>query len=155
LIQFELTNHLDQPVEQVFAFLTDSRNLTTWQSNLIENEQLTEGPVRVQTRFRELRKLGRKPSEIQGEFTDFEPNQRFATRTLTEPLVLVNYTFEPETGGTRLGFTFVMQTRGMMRLLEPLISRSIKQEFEEDFEKLKGVLADQPQAGPDQVRAGK
>ena len=41
MIQHEVTIHLNRPVEQVFAFLADSQNLRTWQSNLIENEQLT------------------------------------------------------------------------------------------------------------------
>lgn len=58
MIQHEVTVHLNRPVEQVFAFLADYQNLQTWQSNLIENEQLTKGPVRIGTRFREIRQTG-------------------------------------------------------------------------------------------------
>ena len=78
MIQHKVTIHLNRPVEQVFAFLVDTRNLHTWQSSLIRNELLTEGPLRVGTRFREVRRMGPRQSEIQAEITAFEPNKRFA-----------------------------------------------------------------------------
>jgi len=140
MIQHEVTLHLKRPVEQVFAFLADYQNLRTWQSNLIENEQLTEGPFRVGTRFREVRRTGPGQSEIHGEITDFEPNKRFSTRTTTKPQVTVSYSLEGENGGTRLNYKFVMLTSGMMRLLEPLIAGSIKKDTNLDFQKLKNIL---------------
>jgi len=140
MIQHEVTIHLNRPVEQVFAFLADSQNLRTWQSNLIENEQLTEGPLRVGTRFREVRRTGPSQSEIRGEITDFESNQRFSTKTITKPRVTVSYALERENGGTRLNYKFVMLTSGIMRLLEPMLGGSIKKDTELDFQKLKSIL---------------
>ena len=140
MIQHEVTLHLKRPVKQVFAFLADYQNLRTWQSNLIENEQLTEGPFRVGTRFREVRRTGPGQSEIHGEITDFEPNKRFSTKTSTKPQVTVSYSLEGENGGTRLNYKFVMLTSGMMRLLEPLIAGSIKKDTNLDFQKLKNIL---------------
>ena len=140
MIQHEVTIHLNRPVEQVFAFLADTRKLSTWQSNLIENEQLTEGPLRVGTRFREVRRTGPSQSEIRGEITDFESNKRFSTKTITKPQVTVSYAFERENGGTRLNYKFVMLTSGIMRLLEPMIAGSIKKDTELDFQKLKSIL---------------
>jgi len=140
MIQREVTIHINRPVEQVFAFLTDTKNLRTWQSNLVENEQLTEGPLRVGSRFREVRRTGPRNSEIQAEMTVFEPNKRFATKTLTKPQVTVSYTFDEENGGTRITYKFVMITSGFMRLLEPLIAGSMKKDSDSDFEKLKHIL---------------
>jgi len=140
MIQHEVTIHLNRPVEQVFSFLMDTGKLSTWQSNLIKMEQLTEGPLRAGSRFREVRRLGRRETEIQGEITAFEPNKRFETKTLTKPQVTVSYSFEAEAGGTLLKHKFVMLTSGLMRLLEPLIASSIKKESELDFETLKRVL---------------
>ena len=140
MIQHEVTIHLKRPVEQVFAFLADHQNLRTWQANLIENEQLTEGSLRVGSRFREVRRTGPGQSEIQGEITDFEPNKRFSTKTNTQPQVTVSYSFEREDDGTRLSYKFVMLTSGMMRLLEPLIAGSIKKGTDSDFQKLKHIL---------------
>jgi len=140
MIQHEVTIHLNRPVDQVFAFLMDTGKLSTWQSNLIKTEQITEGPLRAGSRFREVRRLGRRESEIQGEITVFEPNKRFETKTLTKPQVTVSYSFEAEDGGTRLKHKFVMLTSGLMRLLEPLIAGSIKKESASDFETLKRML---------------
>ena len=140
MIQHEVTIHINRPVEQVFTFLADTKNLRTWQSALVENEQLTEGPLRVGSRFREVRRTGPRQSEIRAEITVFEPNKHFATKTLTKPQVTVSYAFEKENGGTRITYKFVMITSGFMRLLEPLIAGSIKKDSDSDFEKLKHVL---------------
>lgn len=140
MITHELTIHLNRPVEQVFAFLMDTGKLSTWQSNLIKMEQISAGPLGAGSRFREVRRLGRRESEIQGEITVFEPNQRFETKTLTKPQVTVSYSFEPEDGGTRLKHKFVMLTSGFMRLLEPMIANSIKKDAQSDFQTLKSIL---------------
>lgn len=140
MIQHEVTLHLKRPVEQVFAFLADYQNLRTWQSDLIENEKLTEGPWRIGTRFREVRRTGPSHSEIHGEITDFVPNKGFSTKTSTKPQVTVSYSLERENDGTRLNYKFVMLTSGMMRLLEPLMAVAIKKDTELDFQKLKHIL---------------
>jgi len=140
MIQHEVTIHLNRPVEQVFAFLMDTGKLPMWQSNLIKNKLLTQGPLGLGSRFIEVRRIGRKESEIQAEITAFEVNKRFETRTLTEPKVTVSYSFEMENGGTRLKHKFVMLTSGLTRLLEPLIASSIKKDSDADFETLKRIL---------------
>jgi len=140
MIQHEVSIHLNRPVEQVFAFLVDLQNVPTWQSNLIEIRKLTEGALHVGTQFREVRRFGRRSSEIRGEFTDFELNKRFATKTLTKPHVTVSFSLDPQDGGTRVGYKFVLLTSGIMRLFEPLIESLIKKQRESDFETLKRLL---------------
>lgn len=140
MIQHEVTIHLNKPVEQVFAFLMDTSKLATWQSNLIKSEQLTEGPLRMGSRFREIRRINNKETEIQGEITALEPNKRLETKTATKPQAMVSYSLDPEQGGTRLKYKFVLITSGLMRLMEPVIASSIKKDTEADFETLKRVL---------------
>ena len=141
MIQHEITIYLNCPVDKVFVFLDDPKNLRAWQSNLVENEQLTEGPVRVGTHFREVRRTGPRQSEIEAEVTVYDKvNKRFGTKTITKPQVMVNYDLESEAGGTRLNYKFVMLTSGIMRLLEPLIAGSIKKDTDLDFQKLKRIL---------------
>jgi uncharacterized protein YndB with AHSA1/START domain len=140
MIQHEVTIHLNKPVEQVFAFLMDTSKLSIWQSNLIKSEQLTEGPLRTGSRFREIRRINNKETEIQGEITALEPNQRLETKTATKPQAMVSYSLNPEQGGTRLKYKFILITSGLMRLMEPMIASSIKKDTEADFETLKRVL---------------
>ncbi len=140
MIRHEITIHLNCPVDKVFAFLADAKNLRAWQANLVENEQLTEGPIRVGARFREVRRTGPRNSDIQAEITAFEPNKRFATKTIMGPQATVSYTLDAENGGTKLTYQFALQTSGMMRLLEPLIAGSIKRNTESDFQKFQRIL---------------
>ncbi len=140
MIQHEVTIHLNKPVEQVFAFLIDMSKLTTWQSNLIKSEQITAGPLHTGSRFREIRRMGKRESEIQGEITAFEPNKHLETKTVTKPQAMVSYSLDPEPNGTRLKYKFVLITNGLMRLLEPIIASSIKIDIESDFETLKHIL---------------
>lgn len=140
MIQHEVTVYFNRPVEQVFAFLMDMNKLPTWQSNLIKSEQITEGPLRRGSRFREVRRIGKRESEIQGEITAFEPNKRFETKTMTKPQAMVSYSFDPEQGGTRLNYKFILVTSGLMRLLEPMIASSIKKDTASDFETLKRMI---------------
>ena len=140
MIQHDVSIHLNRPVDQVFAFLANPAMQPTWQSNLIEIEQLTEGPMRVGTPIREVRRLGRRPTEYQAEVTGFEPNKRFSLRVINGPRVTLSYSFEPEEGGTRLRYQFVMRPSGMMRALAPLIIRTLRKQSSSDFEKLKDIL---------------
>ena len=140
MIQHEVTIHLDKPVEQVFAFFTDTSKLTTWQSNLIKSEQLSEGPLRTGSRFREVRRINNKEEEIEAEITTLEPNKRLETKTVTKPQAMVSYVLNPEQGGTRLSYKFVLMTSGPMRLMEPIMASSIKKGTEADFEALKRIL---------------
>jgi hypothetical protein len=84
--------------------------------------------------------LGRRETETQAEITAFEHNKRVETKTVTKPQVTVSYSLDKENGGTRLRYKFVLLTRGIMRLMEPLIAGSIKKEQESDFETLKRLL---------------
>ncbi len=140
MINYEQTVTVKCPVDQVFALITDAKNLRRWQASLIENELLTEGPVMAGTRFREKRRMGSRESVIEGEITEFVPNQRFATRTLTAPNVTVSYTLEPVKGGTRVTYRFTMTAKGFMRLLEPFFLGSIKKDTEADFANLRQIL---------------
>lgn len=140
MIQHEVTIHLNQPVEQVFAFITDTSKLSTWQSNLIKSEPLTEGPLRTGSRFREVRRINNKEENIEAEITRLEPNKRLETKTLTKPQAMVSYVLDPEPGGTRLKYKFTLETSGVMRLIEPMMAKSIQEGSEADFVTLKRIL---------------
>ena len=53
-----------RPPEEVFAFVTDPAKLPVWQ-DAEEVQQLTDGPVRAGTRFREVHQvMGRRRVEL-------------------------------------------------------------------------------------------
>ncbi len=140
MFHYETSILLPCPPQEVFAFLSDPQKLLLWQSSLLQSEMLTEGPLRVGSRFRELRRMGPRESEIRAEITDFETNRRLATRTETSPQATVRYALEPEDGGTRLHYEFGLRTAGLMRLVEPMIGSSIRKDSERDLQKLRELL---------------
>jgi hypothetical protein len=90
--------------EDVFAYVTDPANLHTWQ-DAEAVEQLTSGPVRTGTRFREVHKaLGRRRTEIT-EVVLFDHGRRFAIRVVDGPPVDGRWDFEAIDGGTRVTMT--------------------------------------------------
>jgi hypothetical protein len=140
MIKHEITIQVNRPVEAVFAFVTDGHNLAKWQADLMEHESLTSEPPCVGSRFREVRQIRGRPTEIRAHITEFEVNRRFATQTETFPQVNVSYSIQPENSGTRINYEFVMKASGLMRLIEPMISGSIIKGSKADLEKLKHVL---------------
>ncbi len=140
MIQHKIIIEMNCPVEKAFSFLAEARNLRAWQTDLVENEQLSAGPLQVGTRFRELRKTGPRLSEIEAEITSFEPPHRFATQTVRGMQARVEYTFEPVGNQTKITYLFTLRTSGLMRLLEPLLAGQIKKGNEEDLQKLRALL---------------
>jgi len=140
MIRCEMSVHITRPVEQVFAFLVDPEKLRMWQSNLVEAETLTSGPLRLGSRFREVRRLGQRETEVLGEVSEFELNQRLATKTSTKPDVRVSYSLASEQGGTRLSYRFEMLPTGLMWFLQPVISSSIRKQSDMDLAGLKHLL---------------
>ncbi len=140
MIRQQSTIRIDQPVEKVFAYVTNGGNLGNWQSHLVKHEPLGQEPLRVGSRFREVRRMGPREAEIKGEVTALEAQRHFATKTLTKPEATVDYLFVPESGGTRLTYNFALMPVGLMRLLQPLIASGIKKDTEADLERLKRLL---------------
>lgn len=140
MIRYEVSVHIKSPVERVFAFLIDATHLRDWQADLVETEQLTEGSIRLGSRFREVRRMGPRQSEIQAEITSFVPSQHFSTATMVGPEATVRYAFDEEQGGTRVTCQFALKTSGFTRLMEPLISSSMKKQAQADFRTLKQIL---------------
>jgi hypothetical protein len=146
MIQYEISTFINCPVEKVFEFAVDQSNLARWQASFVSGEQLTEGPRRVGTRVREIRRMGPRPAEIVAEVTAFEVNKAFATRTLSQPQATVNYAFVSENGGTRIVFKFTLRPQGFLRLMEPFMAGSLKKDSVADLEKLKQILEQQARA---------
>ena len=70
--------------EEVFAFVIDPAKLSAWQ-DAEEVQQLTDGPVRAGTRFREVHKvMGRRRVELT-EVVECDPGRVFHIRVVEGP----------------------------------------------------------------------
>src|SRR3954463_3586888 len=91
--------------EDVFAFVSDPAKLSVWQ-DAEEVQQLTDGPVRAGTRFREVHKvMGRRRVELT-EVVECDPGRVFHVRVVEGPQVDGRWEFAPTPGGgTRVTLT--------------------------------------------------
>jgi uncharacterized protein YndB with AHSA1/START domain len=140
LIEFSLKLQVARLVPEVFAYVTDPYNLREWQGTA-EVEQLTDGPVRTGTRFREVHaRMGRRLESVT-EVTAYEQDRRFAIRIVEGPLPIDgDWRFSPADGGTRIDFTATGTVPSRVRLLSPLIARAVRRQMHRDHERLKRAL---------------
>jgi uncharacterized protein YndB with AHSA1/START domain len=140
LIEFTFTIDVARPVSEVFGYVTDPTNLHEWQG-IAEVEQLTEGPVREGTRFREVHeRMGRRLESVT-EVTAFEPDRHFAISLVEGPVPIDgDWRFALADGGTRIEFAANGKLAGPIRLIEPLIARTVRRQMRRDHERLKQVL---------------
>ncbi len=107
------TVEIARPPDEVFAFVTDPTKLSAWQ----DAEQLTDGPVRAGTRFREVHKaMGRRRVELT-EVVECDPGRLFHIRVVEGPPVDGRWEFAPTpAGGTRVTLTPLAHLRGRARI---------------------------------------
>jgi uncharacterized protein YndB with AHSA1/START domain len=132
---------IDRQVEDVYAYVTDVDKMTQWRGGVVEVEKVTDGPVGVGTRIRAVGKRPGGRSSMDVEVTEVEPSARFAYRGEAGPLSTINtYTFESDAYGTKVTHTDEVELRGMLRLIEPLLGRMLRRQFEADLASLKAHL---------------
>jgi uncharacterized protein YndB with AHSA1/START domain len=140
MIRHQIDLQIDRPVEEVFAFVTNSDNHAKWDPLSVEMRQQEDGTWRKGMKFREIRKLNGRNTEIFSQVAIFEPNQRMEIQSLTGPDFHGTWVFEPSGQGTHLWYQAEMKMTGVGRLLEPLIAKSFKQQLETNFANLKRVI---------------
>ena len=139
MVKFEISVHINRPVAEVFEYFNDPTKMPEWNAT-IEEATPSETPVKVGTRVRTRgRMLGRK---IEGtvEVVEYEPNKRVVQKS-DEPFSWkAMNTFQAENGGTRLVSAVEGETRGFLKLSEPIFERIAKKQLQAQFETAKELL---------------
>src|SRR5262245_54177524 len=61
---------IGRPLQEVFDYACDAHRLPEWHPNLVDVETETEGPVRVGSRMRQTRRVGRGTRAFTVEVTE-------------------------------------------------------------------------------------
>ena len=125
---------------EVFAFVIDPAKLSVWQ-DAEEVHQLTDGPVRAGTRFREVHKvMGRRRVELT-EVVECEPGRVFHIRVVEGPPVDGRWEFAPTPrGGTRVTLTPLAHLGGRMRIANRALEQMTALAFRRFHRRLKRAL---------------
>ena len=140
MIQHRVEIIIHRPVEKVFAFLTDATRHPSWDTSSVAMEPQEAGDWRTGLKFREVRRIGGRETEVFSQIAYLEPNHRFDMKSLTGPDFEGHWSFEPAGAATRLRWNCQMKLVGFARLFEPLIARQFKQATDANFMRLKGLL---------------
>ena len=132
---------IERPIDEVWEFVHDPTKDAMWQSMLVESQQLTEGPLRVGTRRREVRQFLGLRIEMNLELTEYEPNRRSSLKAVSGPIPLSgSYLLEAVDGATRLTAAGELDAHGLFKLAEPVFARITGRELEANLGHLKDLL---------------
>lgn len=138
---FEMSEWISRPAKEVFDFITSSDNASKVVRSVTSMVKLTEGPVRVGTRYRETRMMNDKEQHAELEVIAYEPNQKYAMKNVTEGIETVyRYTFHPEADGTRLDLLCEVRAGGLKKLMLPMVVSILKKEDGDHLQRLKKAL---------------
>jgi uncharacterized membrane protein len=141
MAKLEMSIVINRPVEEVFALLSNPENSPKWSSGSVEVKKTSAGPIGVGTTYRSVRTFLGRRIEGENEFTEYEPNRRYATKSKSGPVPMEGrVTFERVDGGTRVTGTMVGDPGGFFKLAEPLLVSMVKRQFEADLANLKDLM---------------
>jgi uncharacterized protein YndB with AHSA1/START domain len=140
MIDFTLESRFDRSPADVFDYVSDPERLHTWQTNTVSS--VADGPMGVGTRLREVHRVpGGKELASVVEVSEFEPGSVLALRVVEGTPVHVRITLDPDGAGTRMRFRAHGELTGPMRLLQPVLGRTLKRQFAQQLATLERVLA--------------
>ena len=142
MIRVDTSATIDRPVEDVARYVADIDRMTEW-TDMTASRRLTDGPTKDGTRgYAEVSmgpiKLG-WTYEIQG----FDPSGGFAFKTITRNALGMDGSIRLAATGadaTKVDYHVEILTRGLLRVLEPLLKSEMARNEAGELERLKAVL---------------
>ncbi len=120
---------INRPISAVFDFILDGANNKLWRPAVIDVSALTEKPYGVGSAFKQgLKGPG---GRIDGDYkiTECKPNEFIRFEVIAGPARPIGtYAFATDGKSTTVNFILDFQTRGIAKLMEPMINQSMKSE---------------------------
>jgi carbon monoxide dehydrogenase subunit G len=129
---------IEAPPEAVFDYLADARNEPAWLPGARSVTKATDGPVGLHTRFEgEYARAGK----VDLELVRFERPRALTIRAHSRMLDFDDAVeLAPDGNGTRLTARLTGSPTGLMRVLTPMIARTMTRQFGENWIHLKRAL---------------
>lgn len=133
---------IHRPVDEVFAYVCEVANYPRWMAHVEEVRTHTAGPPREGDAFVvAIRSVGRR-FETPYERTSYEAGRRFADRATGGPIPDQRWhsAVGEVPGGTRFTRAVDVESRGVLKLLEPIQKLAAGRQLRKDLQTLKHVL---------------
>jgi len=147
----ENTITIEQPIEELFEYVSTPENDPTWVSASIKNQRTSPGPMRVGMTIEEDVKIFGRTSRDTWEVTEYEPPTVIAYRATSGLLCggVVRLRCELVEGGTRLTHAVEYEVRGIYyKAIAPLMPWATKRLIASLDRTLKDLLEGKTTSGP-------
>jgi hypothetical protein len=141
MINLNVSTKIYRPIKQVFDFVSNPENDFQWQYGTLAAARLPDGTDRLGSFFRTIgHLLGHR---LQGifEVTEYEPNRKYAFRSVSGPLHLETcYTFNIDSGSTMISIATQANAANVFDMNEHVVERNMKKQLKENLALLKDLL---------------
>ncbi|MDH3732690.1 MAG: SRPBCC family protein [Gemmatimonadota bacterium] len=118
---------IDTTRERLWFFLTDQEAIKRWNTDIISDEVLTEGPLGVGTRSRIMIREGSREVEYANEIIEYDEPDRLSIRltggSLGDGPMTIHYVVSGSNGALDVRFDSDWEAHGVvLKLLSPLLT---------------------------------
>lgn len=142
MIRVERSLIINRPPEVVGRYVTDIDRQTEW-TDMTVSRKLTDGPVRAGTQAYAEVAMGPVRLGWTWEMTDVDPARGMSYRTVSKSALGMDGSLRLSPSGdaaTRVDALVEVRTRGVLRLLEPLVRGEIARNEARELDRLKAIL---------------
>jgi len=121
---------INRPVNVVYDFVLDDTKNPLWRPAVIDIQQLPGKPVGVGTVYKQgVKGPGGRRIDADYEISGCKPNEWIKFQVIAGPARPTGtYRFDAEGTSTRLTFVLDYQPKGLAKLMDPMINRTMQNE---------------------------
>ena len=135
---------INRPKAEVFAYMQDPTKTTRYNSNLVEFDKISDGPVGKGTQYRGVAKVAGRRIEWTAEVTEWEENRHWHSRSMESPVSFeIDVTVKDLEGSTHVTFHQESASffKGLLgKLADPVVTRMYARDVRKNLAKLKELL---------------
>lgn len=136
---------VSRPLDEVFGLVGDFANAEVWDPGVEESRAITEGPVRVGSRYELTVVFNGRRLPMTYEVTAFDPPRRVElVGTGSTVDARDDIRFEATDEGTRILYMADLRLKGVLRVAEPLLRSKFEQVGRRAMEGMRAAFEAKP-----------
>ena len=141
MARIEESVEIKRLADKVFAYTTEAKSWSKWQSIIPEAEQTSQGPVGVGTTFKGISRMMGLSMKWTAKATEYETNRKFGKNITSMAMTIGQHnTYSPIEGGTSFTIVYDVKTTGLFKLFSPMLVSTMRKELKKSLANLKGIL---------------